>query len=329
MGYERDVLIRARERHSAAVDAHKQNLARTRAKVYLQYPEIAALDNQIRLTMAEVMAHAFRYGEDPTEAVGRIREKNLSLQQRRDDLLLEAGYTPKDLDEGPLCRHCSDTGYVGEKMCRCLEAYCIEEQKKELTSLLKKDASFDDFLLDYYPDTVNPATGFSPRAQMELVYESCVNYACHFVPAKAKNLLLSGATGLGKTFLSACIAQEVVNRGCSVIYDTAIHVFSCMEKQKFGGTAEEELRTAQRVMECDLLILDDLGTEMNTAFIPTALYAIVNGRSLAGKPTIISTNFNLEQLSVRYGMPIASRLGGEYHILSFAGNDIRRIKKGM
>ncbi len=186
--------------------------------------------------------------------------------------------------------------------------------------------TFDDFSLEYYPTAVNPATGLSPRRQMELIYETCVNYASHFVPRRGKNLLMSGEPGLGKTFLSACIAREVVSRGYSVVYDTAIHVFACLEKQKFGGGTPEDTRMAERVMECDLLILDDLGTEMPTAFIAPALYSVINGRLMGEKPTIISTNFNIQQLSARYTPQITSRIAGEYSILSFAGQDIRRLK---
>lgn len=329
MGYEKEVLARARARHEAAVEAHRQDQRRLREEIYTLCPQVKLLDMEIRQTMADVMAHAFRHGEDPQEAVARIREKNLGLQQQRTQLLLAAGYRPEELDEGPMCRTCSDTGYVGEKMCSCLERYCIEEQRKELTSLLSQKASFDDFRLDYYPDVVNPATGISARVQMELIYETCVNYASHFNLKKAKNLLMSGGTGLGKTFLSACIAREVVARGYSVVYDTAIHVFGCLEKQKFGNAAEEDLRMVERIMECDLLILDDLGTEMPTSFIGPALYSIVNGRIMAEKPTIISTNYTMEQLAQRYTPQITSRLAGEYSILSFAGNDIRRMKSGQ
>lgn len=327
MGYEKEVLSRARERHAAAVEQHRQSQRRLREQVYAQCPQVKQLDLEIRQTMADVMAHAFRYGENPREAVERIRERNLGLQQRRNQLLLAAGCRPEQLDEGPMCRTCGDTGYVGEKMCVCLRRYCVEEQRKELTSLLSQNASFDDFRLDYYPDTVNPLLGISPQAQMELVYEACVNYASHFTPQRAKNLLMNGAPGLGKTFLSACIAREVVSRGYSVVYDTAIHVFACLEKQKFGGGTGEELRMAERIMECDLLILDDLGTEMPTSFISPALYSVINGRMMAEKPTIISTNFNMEQLAQRYTPQIASRLDGEYDILSFAGQDIRKLKK--
>ncbi len=324
MGYEKEVLARARARYAQAVEEHKQAQNRRREEIYERLPEVKELDVQIRQTMADVMAQAFRHGEDPTQAVAESRRKNLYLQQRRRDLLRQAGLS--EPGEGPMCRQCSDTGYVGEKMCACLEALCQEEQRKELTSLLSQNVTFDDFSLEYYPTAVNPATGLSPRRQMELIYETCVNYASHFVPRRGKNLLMSGEPGLGKTFLSACIAREVVSRGYSVVYDTAIHVFACLEKQKFGGGTPEDTRMAERVMECDLLILDDLGTEMPTAFIAPALYSVINGRLMGEKPTIISTNFNIQQLSARYTPQITSRIAGEYSILSFAGQDIRRLK---
>lgn len=329
MSYEREPLIRARERYAQAVDEHKQARRRLREQVFAAYPQAARLDAEIRGTVAEVMAHAFRFGEDPGDAIAQIREENLYLQQEYRAVLASAGVQPEELDDGPLCRICGDTGYVGKQMCQCLETFYLEEQRKELTSLLSQNASFDDFDLSYYPETVNPATGLSPRMQMELIYETCVNYASHFNRKKTTNLLMSGGTGLGKTFLSACIAREVVARGYSVVYDTAIHVFACLEKQKFGSSTDEDDRVAQRVMACDLLILDDLGTEMNTSFISTALYSIVGGRLMAEKPTIISTNYTIDQLTKRYTPQIASRLLGEYNILSFAGNDIRRLKSGQ
>ncbi|MBQ9270092.1 MAG: ATP-binding protein [Oscillospiraceae bacterium] len=327
MGYDKDVLQRARSRYAEAVESHRALQRSQREEICEELPEAAELERKLQATMAEVIAHSLRRGEDPTQAISAIRRRNRDLQEELHYLLEENGYDADALDEKPLCSRCRDTGYVGAEMCSCLKQYCCEEQKRELTSLLSTNATFDDFSLDYYPTTVNPATGLSPREQMEFNYESCVEYARHFRPGPGRNLLMNGAPGLGKTFLSACIAREVVDRGYSVVYDTAIHVFSCMEKQKFGGGTEEELRMAERVLECDLLILDDLGTEMNTSFISPALYSVINSRILSEKPTIISTNFTLHQLSQRYTPQIASRLDGEYRILVFAGNDIRKLKK--
>lgn len=327
MGYASEILARARTRHETAVTEHRQAQRQMQQEAYARHPEIRALDKELQQTMADVMAHALRHGEDPREAIAGIREKNQRLQQQRQQLIQAAGYDPAQLDGTPLCALCGDTGYVGERMCECLLAYCKEEQRRELTSLLSLNVGFDDFQLDYYSDLVNPAIGLSPRAQMELIYETCVNYASHFDPGRARNLLMSGAPGLGKTFLSACIAGVVVSKGYSVVYDTAIHVFSCMEAVKFGRATEEERQSSDRLMACDLLILDDLGTEMENSFIPSALYSIVNGRLTAGKPTIISTNLSMDRISKRYSPPVVSRLDGEYEILSFAGQDIRKLKK--
>lgn len=329
MGYDREVLQRARRNYAEAVEAHRAQQLTQRLEICEELPEAAELEQKLRATMAEVIAQSLRRGEDPTEAIDAIHRRNRSLQEELRYLLEENGYEANALEDTPMCPICRDSGYVGEKMCTCLAEFCRSEQKKELTSLLSSNATFDDFTLDYYPTAVNPVTGLSPREQMEINYEFCVEYARHFRPGPDRNLLFNGAPGLGKTFLSACIAREVVDRSYSVVYDTAIHVFSCMEKQKFGGGTEDDLRMAERILACDLLILDDLGTEMSTAFIPSALYTIINSRILSEKPTIISTNYTIAQLSQRYTPQIASRLEGEYRLLPFAGSDIRKLKKEM
>lgn len=326
MGFDKEVMARARSRYAEAISEHQRLIRERTAQVYEDYPRVRELDLAIRQTMAEVMAYTFRQGGDPRAAIDRVREKNQNLQAERRYILAEAGYREEELAEGPMCKSCGDTGYVGERMCDCFRAFCVEEQRKGLTSLLEsRSSSFDDFSLDYYSTAVDPQYGISPRDQMDMIYEHCVEYAMKFSP-HARSLLMNGGTGLGKTFLSACIANQVVSMGYSVIYDTAIHVFACLEKQKFGGGTPEELRTAEQIMECDLLILDDLGTEMTTAFVTPALYSIINGRILSGKPTIISTNLKLGELSKRYSPQIASRLMGEYSSLVFMGQDIRLLK---
>ena len=323
VSFEKEVLVRARNRYEQRVDAHHQLQRHRQEEIYGRYPRVQEIDRELRGNMAKVMAYAFRHGEDPATAVQKLRSQSLTLQQERRSILLKAGYTEEDLAEGPMCRSCSDTGYVGATMCDCLRELCLEEQRKELTSLLTvRSHSFSDFRTEIYPDQIDSAWGISPRQQMELVYRTCYTYAQAFTP-EAKSLLMNGGTGLGKTFLSACIAHAVVEKGYSVVYDTAIHVFTCLENEKFGRATEEEARVNRRIMECDLLILDDLGTEMVTAFVSPALYSIINGRLLAGRPTIISTNFTLGELSKRYTPQIASRLMGEYINLGFLGNDIR------
>ena len=152
-------------------------------------------------------------------------------------------------------------------------------------------------------------------------------FARDFRPG-AQNLLLFGDPGLGKTFLSACIARVVSEDGFSVVYDTAGHIFAQFEASKFRrDDVDEPDESVERCMACDLLILDDLGTEMTTAFVQSALYQLLNSRLLAGRSTIISTNLDPDQIGRRYSAQIMSRLEGEFELLPFIGQDIRRLKR--
>ena len=207
------------------------------------------------------------------------------------------------------------------------------KEKLELSKLLDLgEQSFDAFRLDYYSQTPWPGRGTSPRENMEFVHEVCLSYARKFGKFPIKNLFLSGAPGLGKTFLSACIARTVSERGHSVVYDTAGNVFAQFEARKFqrdsadGREAKDETR---RYLNCDLLILDDLGSELTTQFTQSALYELVNTRLVGGRHTVISSNLSMEEAARRYAPQIASRLEGEYHILHFFGDDIRLLKKNM
>lgn len=229
----------------------------------------------------------------------------------------------------PRCVLCGDTGYCGGRICACLQKYYAQEQIRSLSSLLDVGSqSFDTFGLEWY-DTQPGESGRSPRQLMERNLATCQRYAAEF-GKKPANLLLDGAPGLGKTFLSACIARVVSEDGFSVVYDTAVHVFARCEAAKFRADEEPDAAVDVRRFEsCDLLILDDLGTEMATGFVQSALYQLVNGRLLAGKSTIISTNLTPAQIESRYGAAIWSRLQGEYTVLPFAGEDIRRLKRMM
>lgn len=188
--------------------------------------------------------------------------------------------------------------------------------------------SFDTFSLDWYSDRMEAGQKKSARAHMEeRVYNSCAEYA-HRFGRKPGNLLLFGAPGLGKTHLSAAIAREVSGGGWSVVYDTAAHVFERFESQKFGREEGDEASSdVERILNCDLLILDDLGTEMTTAFVQSALYQIINTRLMEKKSTIINTNLTPEKLAQRYTPQIASRIEGEYELLPFVGEDIRKLKR--
>lgn len=187
--------------------------------------------------------------------------------------------------------------------------------------------SFETFSLEWYSEAGSPELGISPRENMTWIYRTCKRYAAGFGPGSG-SLLLTGDPGLGKTFLSAAIAREVGGDGWSVVYDTAIHIFDRFEARKFGREAGEEIEAdVERVLDCDLLILDDLGTEMTTPFVQSALYSIVNGRILTRRATILSTNLKLDELGRRYTAQTVSRIEGEYQILPFFGEDIRKLRK--
>ena len=317
MAYNPEVLRRAKARLAMAKEDRESENREHLADAYARCPRLREIDRQLRLTMAVAAQAAFTQGEDPAELLTQARRENIALQQERAELIalhFEEGY----LDDSPICENCGGSGYVGSTMCECLRELCRQEQKKELTFLAVGRESFDQFRLDYYPERDNI------RAIMEKTFQACRRYAANF-SEKSPNLLFSGDTGLGKTFLSACIARTVADNGYSVVYESAGHLFARMERAKFNGD-EEARRDSEKYLACDLLIVDDLGTEMPGQFTTAALYSLMNDRLLAGKPTIISTNLTSEEFAQRYNRQIASRLRGSYVRMPFVGEDIRVIK---
>ena len=325
MGYSAEVVRRARARLAEAKEDRESENRQHLARAYEQVPRLREIDRQLRMTMAHAARAAFQAGSDGQKELAKAREENLTLQREREELCrqnFEEGY----LDDSPICDKCGGSGYIGSNMCECLRELCRQEQKKEVSILSGSRDSFAHFRLDYYPDRVDPNSGVSPRSIMEKNLRDCKNYAVFFSD-KSENLLLSGNPGLGKTFLSACIARTVADRGYSVAYETAGHLFTKMERAKFGND-EQARQETEGYTQCDLLILDDLGTEMPGQFTNVALYSLINDRLLLGKPTIISTNLTTEDIGKRYTPQIASRLRGSYRRVPFVGDDIRMLKNG-
>lgn len=323
MAYSEQILQRARARLEDARRERERENEMHRQFAYDRYPRLQEIDRRLRQTMTNLIATTLRQGEDPKEAVMAIRDENLALQREKEWIL-----DSEELDyESPICGICGGSGYMGANMCSCLLELCRQEQKKELANLLGNGReTFDTFRLDFYSDEPDPsAGGFSPRRIMQSNLNFCRKYAVNFGPG-SENLLFVGAPGLGKTFLSACIARQVADRGYSVVYETAITLFSDFEAEKFNQTSEEYRGLSRRYMECDLLIIDDLGTEMTTQFIISTLYHIINTRMMENRGTIISTNVLDNALEKKYSPQIASRITGNYRLIKFMGQDIRRIK---
>ena len=323
MAYSAEVVKRARDRLAQAKADRESENRQHLQQAYERVPRLREIDRQLRQTVAMAAQAAFSQGGDAAEAMEQAKQANLGLQRERAQLVslhFEEGY----LDDSPICDRCGGSGYIGTAMCECLKELCRQEQRRELTLLSGGKETFHQFRLDYYSDQYDGKYGTSPRVIMEKVLRTCRSYAATFTPSSG-NLLFVGGTGLGKTFLSACIARTVADRGYSVMYETAGHLFAKLEQERFGG-GEQERREADKLRECDLLIVDDLGTEMPGQFVTAALYSLVNDRLLAGKPMLISTNLNLDELGKRYSPQIASRLHGSFSRLTFVGEDIRVMK---
>ena len=323
MAYSADVVRRARQSLAQRKEDKQSKYRQALSQAYAKVPRLKQIDLELRRSMTEAAQTVFSQGGDAVAAMEQVKNANLSLQAER-RALVEKNFAPGFLDDSPNCPHCSDNGYLGNNMCRCLELMCRSEQKKEIAQLTTGEEVFENFRLDYYPQTIDRKYGVSPREIMSLTLKNCRAYAEGFGEASG-NLLFVGGTGLGKTFLSACIANFVTDRGYSVAYESAAQLFSKLEKNKFNPDEESRLQ-AEKFLHSDLLIIDDLGTEMPGTFVTAALYNLLNERLLAGKSMIISTNLTNDEIAKRYTGQIASRLRGDFKGMTFIGDDIRILK---
>ena len=323
MALDGKLLARARENLE---NLHANNVAEhylRQEKIYSRIPEIERIDTRLRTQMTELVGLTLRGGAELNSAIKTLEDESLALQAKKAELLVERGYEMDYLDDIFSCPACRDTGYVGGKMCSCLKAMYNAEVTRELGTLLKNsDECFEKFDLSLYGDA---------RESMEIVYNTCREYANSFSD-RSMNLMFQGGTGLGKTFLSACIARVVAGNGHSVCYDTASSALEAFETKKFSRDAQTTENAAvkvERMLDCELMILDDLGTEMPTPMSVSALYTLINTRLVNGRKTVISTNLTDAELSKRYNPQICSRLEGEFTKLPFFGSDIRLTKKEM
>ncbi len=331
MAYDGKLLARARARLEQRRAENEAEHQRRLAEVCARVPAVAEIDAQLRGQMVELARLTLSRRADLREQIEALRDRNLELQMRRSELLVEKGFGLDYLEPLYDCPKCRDSGVYRGGPCDCLDRLYNRELTAELGVLLRSgDERFENFDLSLYSDAYDPALGGSPRQAMELVYAGCKRFADHF-PQVSSNLLLQGDTGLGKTYLSACIAREVAERGHSVCYDSAAAALEAFERQKFSrDPAEAEAASARvrRMLDCDLMLLDDLGTEMITPMSLSALYTLLNTRLVNGRRMVISTNLRGEELARRYTPQICSRLQGEFQQLHFAGEDIRLKKKG-
>lgn len=328
MGYDKKLLAEARRELERERASRSEAFEERRREVYAREPRIRAIDRTLSQTAAAVLKAALNTGGDPAAAIEGLRQQNLALQAERAGLLSRMGLPADYLTEKPMCEKCGDTGYAGSATCDCVKERYAKLLREQLSTVLPiRDQNFARFNMEYYSTRPDKRLGLSPRENMEYNLDECKAYAKNF-GAQSPNLLLYGSTGLGKTFLSSCIAEAVAARGFSVAYDTAINIVAAYETIKFGGgNGEEAAERAARYERADLLIIDDMGTEMGTAFTVSALYNLINNRLMARRPMIVNTNLPPEALSEKYSPAVASRLLGEFISLRFFGDDIRLLKK--
>lgn len=308
-------------------DKPKRALAQAnerKSEVYAKIPQVRELDDAISHIGLKYFAVAMEHPKDLKKRFEALKKENKDLRKAREELLKQNGFPKNYTQIRYECPTCKDTGYVGLEMCTCLrQRLVVAGFESSGVGRLIENQSFDSFGLDHYSKKPNPRTGYSDYQVMKGIYERCQHYVMTF-SEKADSLLFIGGTGLGKTHLSSAIAKGVIEKGYDVVYESAPNVLSSFEKERFVNT-EQEL-SSQRYFDCDLLIVDDLGTEYQGKNTTSVIYNLINTRIVMKKPTVISTNLDYKTLEKQYDSRIISRLFGEFSVMLFEGTDLRRMQ---
>lgn len=329
MGYSRSVYDSASQKLYEKQLEAKNRADIRRAEVFSKLPRARELEQEIASCGVEA-AKTVLYGGDVVDEMTKLKEKNLSLQKELRELLIRNGYDEDVLEPHYTCEKCGDTGRYEDHgktlMCTCFKQMLVKCACDELNRTAPLSLStFESFSTEKYSDAKDPATGIVPRVHMEKILKYCKAYAQSFTTS-SESILMKGATGLGKTHLSLAIANEVIKRGYGVIYVSAPALLSKLEKEYFSRSASDD-DTAEMLSSCDLLIIDDLGTEFRTQFSVSQIYNIFNSRVLQGKPVIINTNLTMAELEKAYSNRFVSRINGAAQKLDFLGEDLRIRRK--
>ena len=320
MGYSPEAYEKAELILSAYRRAAADKLIKRTEELHEKFPEIADIEESITKYGIELarMSMPISGVADETELI-KLETLLTELESKKKSLLVAGGYPADYLTNVHNCPLCRDTGYTAGIMCSCLKKILSRYD----LSTSADNFSFDNFRIDLYSDEIIPKYSVSPRSQMQNVLDYCKNYTENF-SSNSDNVLMYGGAGLGKTYICNCIAKELSTRGFNVILSSAYNIFEMISKNKFNYKADLSV-DINRYYDCDLLVMDDLGTEFTTEYTISALFDIINYRLTAGKPTIINANLSLQDMSSRYSDRIVSRLLTFRHLL-FLGNDIRAMR---
>lgn len=286
------------------------------ADIRARYPEYAALEDE---TASLSVSFTRRLIDGEEDAKQKLSESLRALQQKKEDFLLEKGYPADYLAPVYDCPDCRDTGYIGQKKCHCFE--------KKIIELLYHQSNLAGTLAQENFDTLS-YTWFSGSALSD--YKKAVEISREFVAnfdRDKKNLLFMGTVGTGKTFLANCIAKALIDTSHSVIYFSAMDLFNTFAKFAFDRDKKALENFCDDLYHCDLVIVDDLGTEMESSFVTSYFFSFLNERGQLGKSTLITTNLDLKELNRKYSDRICSRIIGNFEICLLAGPDIRIRKK--
>lgn len=330
MAYERELYAAVESEYEELQRHNRDDLAARQAAVYRAVPEIEKIERDMQSVGLSIISLAVSNSENMQEKIAALRDRQKMLQFHRRDLLLENGFSEDELSMRYMCETCRDTGTKDDTVCDCYQRRLVMKafEKSNLSQQLRHQ-SFKTFDFSLYSQEVNPQYGISPYVNMQNIVSICKAFITDFERTD-KNLLFWGESGLGKTFLSTCIAKELIKKGYLVIYETTYQIVSLLEDYKFKRTQDlSGLKSkTQRLYDSDLLILDDLGAEFSTNYTNAALFDVLNSRLIANKKTIINTNLNMQELSDRYSERVVSRILGSYQFLRFIGEDLR-LKKSV
>lgn len=304
---------------------HENLRAAHTKEVYNAIPRIREIDAEVSTVSAAQAKRAIR-GE--AVSMSEYKKHLTALREEKLALLKQHGFPPDYLELSYTCPKCKDTGYIGGKKCSCYlqAATDLLYNQSGLSGILQKE-NFDTLSYAYYSkDEQYAKHGRTVYENMSMIIEACKKYAADF-PSVKGSLLFTGSAGCGKTFLSNCIAKAVMDQYYSVVYLTAAQMFDLFGREQFNRDDEQEVDVSQYVFDCDLLILDDLGTELSNTFTNSKFFTCINERLSRGNGTIISTNLSLAGIRDTYSDRIYSRILGSYQCFNFYGQDIRILKR--
>jgi len=309
-------------------DMGRADLENKRQEVYQSIPRVAAIENQLKSISIRLARHILTNGGD-ARALDRLKRDSEALLAEKKQLLADSRFRSDYLDTPYHCPICHDMGFVGSSRCNCLKQRLIQKYYdcSNLNGALERE-NFSTFDLRCYSTNVIESEEMSPRARMKAILKLCMEFAGNFGgETPAGNLLFYGEPGLGKTFLCNCLAKDILDKGYTVLYSTAPKLFKALEAFRFNRQEAGDPETIEALTEVDLLMIDDLGTEISTLVTVSELFNILNTRLLGGKSIIISTNLSPADFTNQYSERIVSRFFGNFKMLKFIGDDIRVKKK--